>query len=68
MPQGEGHRRIPIVSFDYCFIGDKGGIEDAGEDGTAVKVLMVRDNKSKSLFGMSFHRRVWTRRDWQWSV
>ena len=57
-----GHRRrekalgeVPIVSFDYVFLSDKediidqAGFEAAGEE--AVKVLVVRDDKSKSVFG-----------------
>ena len=57
-----GHRRrekgpgeAPIVSFDYAFLSDKeditdqAGFEAAGEG--AVKVLVVRDDKSKSVFG-----------------
>ena len=46
-------RNVPTVSFDYAFIGDKGNIENQieadGEPG-AIKVLIVRDNKSKALF------------------
>ena len=57
-----GHRRrekgpgdAPIVSFDYAFLSDKedvidqAGFKAAGEG--AVKVLVVRDDKSKSVFG-----------------
>ena len=49
-----GPGAVPIVSFDYAFIGDQGeitdqeGFEAAGEG--AIKVLVVRDSKSKSLF------------------
>ena len=45
---------VPIVSFDYSFIVDQGAITDqegskaAGEG--AIKILVVRDSKSKSLF------------------
>ena len=49
-----GPGAVPIVSFDYAFIGDQGeitdqeGFEAAGEG--AIKILVVRDSKSKSLF------------------
>ena len=47
-------RSTPVVSFDYAFISDVGEIttdaefEAAGD--VAVKILVVRDNKSKSIF------------------
>ena len=57
-----GHHRVvrdqsttPTVSFDYAFISDNGDIETqeayeaAGE--SAVKLLVVRDDKSKAIFG-----------------
>ena len=45
----------PIVSFDYAFLSDNEDIEtqqayeEAGDG--AVKLLVVRDNKSKAIFG-----------------
>ena len=51
-PQGES--RTPVVSFDYAFLSDEGeildaaGFEAAGEG--AVKILVIRDSRSKSLF------------------
>ena len=45
----------PIASFDYAFLSDnedtidQAGFEAAGEG--AVKVLVVRDDKSKSVLG-----------------
>jgi hypothetical protein len=45
---------VPIVSFDYAFIGDQReisdqeGFEAAGEG--AIKILVVRKSKSKCLF------------------
>ena len=57
-----GHHRVvrdqsttPTVSFDYAFVSDNGDIETqeayeaAGE--SAVKLLVVRDDKSKAIFG-----------------
>ena len=47
-------RASPVISFDYCFIGDRDEVTDeetfkaAGEG--AAKVLVIRDSKSKSLF------------------
>ena len=47
-------RSVPVISFDYCFVGDAGDIktpedfEAAGEG--AVKILVARDGKSKSVF------------------
>ena len=44
---------MPTVSFDYCFIGDKGDIvNQIGVDGEpgSIKVLVVRDNRSKAVF------------------
>ena len=47
-------RASPVISFDYCFIGDDEdvsdieGFEAAGEK--AAKVLVVRDSKSKAVF------------------
>ena len=47
-------RASPVVAFDYCFLSDRGevisheGFEAAGEG--AVKVLVVRDSRSKSVF------------------
>ena len=41
------------MSFDYCFIGDKGDIEtqtEAEAEPGSIKVLVVRDNRSKVLF------------------
>ena len=47
-------RSVPVVSFDYCFISDVGEIKTAEEfeaasDG-AVKILVARDSRSKSVF------------------
>ena len=41
------------MSFDYCFIGDKGDIETQAEAEAelgSIKVLVVRDNRSKAVF------------------
>ena len=41
------------MSFDYCFIGDKGDIVtqiEADEEPGSIKVLVVRDNRSKAVF------------------
>ena len=46
-------RAVPTVSFDYCFIGDKGELtsqEAADAEPGAIKVLVIRDNKSKAVF------------------
>ena len=50
-----GPGEAPIVCFDYAFLSDKEDIVDeaafeAAGDG-AVTVLVVRDDKSKSMFG-----------------
>jgi hypothetical protein len=51
----KGPGEAPIVSFDYAFLSDnedivnQEGFEAAGEG--AVKVLIVRDDKSKAVFG-----------------
>ena len=40
------------MSFDYCFIGDKGDIVsqiEADEEPGSIKVLVVRDNRSKAV-------------------
>ena len=53
---GEG-RSIPTVSFDYCFIGDKGDVETQAEaeaEPGSIKVLVVRDNRSKAVFLIQF--------------
>ena len=44
---GDQHRSVPAVSFDYASISDKGDLVEADE--TAIKILVVRDNKSKAL-------------------
>ena len=47
-------RATPVVSFDYCFLSDRGDVlthDDfvaAGE--AAIRILVVRDSKSKSVF------------------
>ena len=41
------------MSFDYCLIGDKGDIVtqiEADEEPGSIKVLVVRDNRSKTVF------------------
>ena len=41
------------MSFDYCFIGDKGDIVsqlEADAEIGSIKVLIVRDNRSKAVF------------------
>ena len=46
-------RSVPTVSFDYCFVGDKGDIEtqlEADAEPGSIKVLVVRDNRSKAFF------------------
>ena len=47
-------RSSPVVSFDYCFIGDHGEVETdeqfASAGDGAVKILVVRDSRSKALF------------------
>ena len=51
--QSREGRSVPTVSFDYCFIGDKGEIsnqDEADVEPGSIKVLVVRDNKSKALF------------------
>ena len=46
-------RATPTISFDYAFVGDRGEIisrvEADVEDG-AIKILVIRDNKSKAVF------------------
>mgnify|MGYP001458268501 CR=1 FL=1 len=47
-------RSVPVISFDYCYLSDVGkvtthdGFEAAGDG--AVKILVARDGKSKSVF------------------
>ena len=44
---------MPIVSFDHCFIGDKGDIEtqlEADAETGSITVLIVGDNRSKAIF------------------
>ena len=47
-------RSVPVISFDYCFISDVDDVktpeefEAAGEG--AVKILVARDSRSKSVF------------------
>ena len=47
-------RAMPVVSFDYAFISDRGEVktladfEQAGE--AAVKMLIIRDSRNKSVF------------------
>ena len=44
-------RSVPTVSFDYCFIGNKGDIEtqlEADAEPGSIKVLVVRDNRSNA--------------------
>ena len=47
-------RSTPVVSFDYCFIGDTGDVKSEGEFEAAgegaVKILVARDGKSKAVF------------------
>ena len=48
-------RGTPTISFDYAFLSDGDEIEtqeafEAAGDG-AIKLLVVRDNKSKAIFG-----------------
>ena len=46
-------RSVPTVSFDYAFVGDKGDIAsqlEADDEPGAIKVLVVRDNRSKAVF------------------
>ena len=51
----KGVNAIPTISFDYAFVGDGDDISDqdafeaAGEG--AVKLLVVRDSRSKAVFG-----------------
>ena len=45
----------PTISFDYAFLGDGDEVEtqkalEAAGDG-AIKLLVVRDDKSKAIFG-----------------
>ena len=47
-------RCTPVISFDYCFVSDHGEVTteaefEAAGDG-AVKVLVARDSRSKSVF------------------
>lgn len=42
------------MSFDYCFVGDKGDVtnqEEFDADGGAIKVLVVKDSRSSAIFG-----------------
>ena len=47
-------RAMPVISFDYAFLSDRGEVtnqeefESAGE--TAAKLLVIRDSRSKSVF------------------
>ena len=47
-------RAMPVISFDYAFISDRGEVKtlsdftEAGE--AAAKVLVIRDSRSKSVF------------------
>ena len=49
------HRTVPTVSFDYLFVSDKGTIargdfEVEGEAQKGIKILVVKDDKSKCVF------------------
>ena len=50
----KGEQAMPVISFDYAFISDRGEVkgqehvEQAGE--TAAKLLIIRDSRSKSVF------------------
>ena len=47
-------RRVPTISFDYVFVGDKGEVtsqEQAVVEEGSVKLLIVWDFKRKSVFG-----------------
>ena len=48
----------PTISFDYAFLSDGAEITSQGAFGpageSAIKVLVVRDDKSKSVFGHVF--------------
>ena len=49
-----GSHGTPIVSFDYCFIGDKGEVltqEEFEADEGAIKVLVVKESRKKGIFG-----------------
>ena len=51
--QPQEGRSVPTVSFDCCFIGDKGDIEtqlEADAEPETIKVFVVRDNRSKAVF------------------
>jgi len=45
---------MPVISFDYCFVSDRGEVTNqeeyiaAGEG--AAKLLIVRDSRSKTVF------------------
>ena len=47
-------RSMPVISFDYCFVSDRGEVTNqeeyiaAGEG--AAKLLIVRDSRSKTVF------------------
>ena len=57
---------MPVIFFDYAFISDRGEVktladfEQAGK--AAVKMLIVRDSRSKSVFAHMYLRKVWTRK------
>ena len=52
------NQKVAIVSMDYAFVTPKGPIVDRGEEGwddpNALKLLIVKDSKSGSVFEMFF--------------
>ena len=58
---GHGDKRLPLISMDYAFVTRKGAIVDEGEDGwddpETLKVLVVKDSKSSSVFAHGIFRK-----------
>ena len=55
-----GNHGTPIVSFDYCYIGDKGEVltqEEFEADEGAIKVLVVKKSRKKGIFSHVVPRR-----------
>ena len=58
---GHVESRVALVSFDYAFMTKKGPIVDHGEEGwddpESLKILVVKDSKSGSVFAHGVFRK-----------
>jgi hypothetical protein len=62
--RGGGWRSLPVVSYDYAYLGDKNAKESKKGTQVGTKLLIGKDSKSKALFAHAIAQKGIHHADW----